>query len=351
LLSVNNTFTVKLSKQPSTNQTVSISVSGNATVSPSSLTFTSSNWNNTQTVTVNGTSQGSATITLSSSGVSSKQISVNVTSSGSGGGGTGGATITPSSATIAVNNTQTFTLSGTSATIQTVYLANSKCIIYTQQPTYVTIQAKAEGYQTVSFSDIAKMMNAGSRAVREIDSNILVAVHNTNPENGYTHIAQDYYNNGVDYDVFASSYYPYWHGTLSNLTNELRNIANTYNKKVMVAETSYLYTSEDGDGHHNTVSDNSLTPSYPVSIQGQAKHVRDVFEAVANVGDKGIGAFYWEPAWIPVGPSSQYENNKVLWERYGSGWASSYANEYDPNDAGIYYGGRLLSVNNTFTVR
>ena len=193
----------------------------------------------------------------------------------------------------------------------------------------------AEGYQTVSFSDIAKMMNAGSRAVREIDSNILVAVHNTNPENGYTYIAQDYYNNGVDYDVFASSYYPYWHGTLSNLTNELRNIANTYNKKVMVAETSYLYTSEDGDGHHNTVSDNSLTPSYPVSIQGQAKHVRDVFEAVANVGDKGIGVFYWEPAWIPVGPSSQYENNKVLWERYGSGWASSYANEYDPNDAGI----------------
>ena len=200
----------------------------------------------------------------------------------------------------------------------------------------------AEGYQTVSFSDIAKMMNAGSRAVREIDSNILVAVHNTNPENGYTQIAQDYYNNGVDYDVFASSYYPYWHGTLSNLTNELRNIANTYNKKVMVAETSYLYTSEDGDGHHNTVSDNSLTPSYPVSIQGQAKHVRDVFEAVANVGDKGIGVFYWEPAWIPVGPSSQYENNKVLWERYGSGWASSYANEYDPNDAGVYYGGSAV---------
>ena len=199
-----------------------------------------------------------------------------------------------------------------------------------------------EGYQTVSFSDIAKMMNAGSRAVREIDSNILVAVHNTNPENGYTYIAQDYYNNGVDYDVFASSYYPYWHGTLSNLTNELRNIANTYNKKVMVAETSYLYTSEDGDGHHNTVSDNSLTPSYPVSIQGQAKHVRDVFEAVANVGDKGIGVFYWEPAWIPVGPSSQYENNKVLWERYGSGWASSYANEYDPNDAGVYYGGSAV---------
>ena len=139
------TFTVKLDRQPTNSQTVSISISGNATVSPSSLTFTTSNWSSTQTVTVNGTSQGSATITLSSSGVSSKQISVNVTSSGSGGGGTGGATITPSSATIAVNNTQTFTLSGTSATIQTVYMTNGRCIIYTQSSTYVTIQAMGEG--------------------------------------------------------------------------------------------------------------------------------------------------------------------------------------------------------------
>jgi len=28
-----------------------------------------------------------------------------------------------------------------------------------------------------------------------------------------------------------------------------------------------------------------------------------------------------------------------IWEKYGSGWASSYAAAYDPNDAGKYYGG------------
>ena len=32
-------------------------------------------------------------------------------------------------------------------------------------------------------------------------------------------------------------------------------------------------------------------------------------------------------------------DNSALWEKYGSGWASSYSAEYDPDDAGLYYGG------------
>lgn len=52
-----------------------------------------------------------------------------------------------------------------------------------------------------------------------------------------------------------------------------------------------------------------------------------------------LGVFYWEGTWIPVGPASDKENNSKLWEKYGSGWASSYASDYDPKDAGKYYGG------------
>ena len=49
----------------------------------------------------------------------------------------------------------------------------------------------------------------------------------------------------VDYDVFGSSYYPYWHGTLENLSTVLSDIAETYDKKTMVLETSYAYTEEN----------------------------------------------------------------------------------------------------------
>lgn len=197
-----------------------------------------------------------------------------------------------------------------------------------------------EGYEEVTFDKIALMMNAGSRAIREVDPNILVAVHNTDPQNSYEWISKDYNTYDVDYDVFASSYYPSIHGTMKNLTYQLKHVADTYNKKVMVVETQYPYTYEDGDDFSNTLSDNSNTPNYPISVQGQAKHIRDVFQAVKDVGDKGLGVFYWEPAWLPVGTS--YATNLPLWEEHGSGWASSYSSEYDPEDAGQWYGGSAV---------
>lgn len=188
---------------------------------------------------------------------------------------------------------------------------------------------------------MSKLFNAGSRAVRDVDSNILVALHFTNPEKKghYENVSQQLYNYNVDYDVFASSYYPFWHGTLDNLTNELKKVANNYGKKVMVAETSYVYTSEDGDGHGNTSPGDNQDLNYPISVQGQATSVRNVFQAVCNVGDAGIGAFYWEPAWLPVGPKESVDKNKTIWEKYGSGWASSFAGEYDAEDAGKWCSG------------
>lgn len=194
------------------------------------------------------------------------------------------------------------------------------------------------------WDNMSKLFNAGSRAVRDINEDILVALHFTNPEKvgNYEGISKELNTYNVDYDVFASSYYPFWHGTLDNLTTQLKNIANKYGKKVMVAETSYTYTAEDGDGHGNTSPSSDQTLDYPISVQGQATSVRNVFQAVCDVGEAGLGAFYWEPAWLPVGSADNYENNKTLWEKFGSGWASSYAKEYDPDDAGVWYGGSAV---------
>ncbi len=191
--------------------------------------------------------------------------------------------------------------------------------------------------------NIQYIMQAGARATREVCPEALVAVHFANPENegSYASYAKklDYYQ--VDYDVFASSYYPYWHGTLDNLKSVLDDITKTYGKKTMVIETSYAYTAEDTDFSGNTIGDGGgIIKDYPFSVQGQANHVRNVAQAVADM-EAGIGICYWEGAWITVGTSS-WEENHEKWERYGSGWASSYAAVYDPKDAGKYYGGSAV---------
>lgn len=191
------------------------------------------------------------------------------------------------------------------------------------------------------WANMAQIFSAGSAAVRDVFPDALVALHFTNPETSgrYAGYAANLKTYGVDYDVFASSYYPFWHGTPANLTSVLTNIADTYGKKVMVAETSWVHTLEDGDGQQNSIYRASDATAYPVSVQGQASAVRDVIQAVANVGAAGIGVFYWEPAWLPVGPPDQLAQNKLLWERDGSGWATSYAGSYEPADAGANYGG------------
>ena len=204
----------------------------------------------------------------------------------------------------------------------------------------VQIGNETNGYMCghKSWPDIAKLMNAGSRATREVYPEALIAVHFANPEkvSNYTNYAWYLSTQQVDYDVFASSYYPFWHGTLENLASVLNHVADTYGKKTMIAETAYVNTLEDTDFYGNTGTD-AIKP-YPFTEQGQANHLRNLIDTAANQIHNCVGIFYWEGTWISVGGDS-WEENSLLWEKYGSGWASSYAGEYDPNDAGKYYGG------------
>ena len=191
-------------------------------------------------------------------------------------------------------------------------------------------------------SSVAELLKAGSSAVREVSKaagkDIQVAVHYTDidKQGEVAKITADLEKYGVDYDIFAMSYYSFWHGSMENMQDMAEYVQDTYGKKVVIAETSYCYTSEDGDRSGNSVSgDGDLVDGYDATVQGQADMLRDIC-AAADEADI-MGVFYWEGTWIPVGPSDA--DNSELWEKYGSGWASSYSGSYDPKDAGKYYGG------------
>ena len=204
-----------------------------------------------------------------------------------------------------------------------------------------------------SWNNIARLMDAGARASRKVFPNALIALHFTDPQDptrfiGFAKTLSKYEKKGlIKYDVFATSYYPFWHGSLENLSSVLTKISKTYGKKVMVMETSYPYTPDDTDFSGNTVTADSWGDKpYPFTEQGQADCIRDITDTVVNGTPAGIGVCWWEGAWITVGTDS-WEENHQKWEKYGSGWATSYAAGYDPNDAGKYYGGSAWD-NQTF---
>lgn len=190
------------------------------------------------------------------------------------------------------------------------------------------------------WNGVLRLLEAGSKAVQQVYPSALIAVHFTNPERTGTYgwYAEELQKHGLDYDVFASSYYPYWHGSMENLTAVLSHIHDTYNKKVMVMETSYAYTTADTDFHRNTIgAGDAMEKVYPFTPEGQAKFVREMLLTAADIPGC-IGLCYWEGTWISAGGSS-WEDNCEKWEQYGTGWASRYAGSYDPKDAGQYYGG------------
>lgn len=208
------------------------------------------------------------------------------------------------------------------------------------------------GNETVSamsgennWNAIGKLLRAGSRAVRDVSGasgkKIDIAIHFTNPEKAgaYERFARILKTQKVDYDVFASSWYPYWHGSPEEFTKALQDAVRISGKRVVCAEISYAHTYTDADGFPNTISRESVFPRrWPVTVQGQANAIRAAIAAVAAVGKAGIGVYYWEPAWLPV-PGETREDREPLWERFGSGWATRAAAEYDPSDAGVYFGG------------
>ena len=193
-----------------------------------------------------------------------------------------------------------------------------------------------------SIKNVVTMLKGGSRAVREASDecrqDIQIAVHFTRIEetSKLLNLVKYVGEFGLDYDLVGLSYYPFWDGSFDNLTKAITSIREDYKKDVFVAETSYCYTSKDGDGSANSVNGTTdLVKGYPATVQGQTDMVRDVC-ATANAAG-ALGVFYWEGAWIPVGPADA--DNSPIWEEFGSGWASSFAADYDPEDAGLYYGG------------
>lgn len=188
--------------------------------------------------------------------------------------------------------------------------------------------------------NIVKIMNECSKATRQVFPNALISVHFTNPERkgSMMYFAKQLYENKLDYDAFSLSYYNVWAGDLTTL-DQLNDVAETYNKKIYIAETQYPYTRDNLDYYPNKTPGYDDYIFYPLTIQGQATHIRNLINHVANIKNS-LGVFYWEGAWIAVGTKNYYDNLEK-WEKYGSGWASSYSTSYGQE----YFGGGCPTEN------
>jgi arabinogalactan endo-1,4-beta-galactosidase len=200
----------------------------------------------------------------------------------------------------------------------------------------------AQGTEKVGgYDGLAELLKQGIQAVRDNDPNnasplkrtkIMIHLANGGDNKLYRTVFDELTKRNLDYDVIGLSYYSYWHGSLNQLKNNMNDISERYHKDVVIAETAYAFTLDNGDVFANLFGENEQNMGgYKATVQGQATAMRDVMAAVSKVPDgKGLGVFYWEPDWIPV---------------KGAGWKTGEGNAWDNQAMFDFKGNALPSIN------
>jgi arabinogalactan endo-1,4-beta-galactosidase len=93
---------------------------------------------------------------------------------------------------------------------------------------------------------------------------------------------------GIKFDVIGQSYYPWWHGSILDLRENLAFMANEYHKDIIVVEAAYNWAPREYT---------KKAPPFPESPEGQRDFWEEVNRAVmATPYGLGKGVFWWEPA-------------------------------------------------------
>lgn len=163
-------------------------------------------------------------------------------------------------------------------------------------------EGKLKSNDGQKWKDLMQLVGAGIKAVHDVQgrNKILTMIHldrggdNAASRWWFDHAAAE----GLDYDTIGLSYYPFWHGTLAALEQNVNDLAERYGKDVYVVETAYPWTIDKARGPGFAMTE-KLDPEYPPTPEGQAKFLRKVRSIVEAVPDhRGKGLLYWAPTWI-----------------------------------------------------
>lgn len=194
---------------------------------------------------------------------------------------------------------------------------------------------------TSHFDQLAELLKVGVQAVRDttpVNHTTKIMIHLA--EGGDNHKFRSFFDevkkHNVDYDVIGMSYYPYWHGTFQQLKTNMNDMAARYGKQIVVAETAYPFTLDNGDEQGNIAgADQVRITGFSATPYNQKLVTETVMNTVVHVeGGKGLGVFYWEPAWLPgvgwkIGEGNGWEN-QAMFDFEGNALSSLDAFKFTP---------------------
>ncbi|MFH1719591.1 MAG: glycosyl hydrolase 53 family protein [Planctomycetota bacterium] len=144
-----------------------------------------------------------------------------------------------------------------------------------------------------NWDNFAELMKAGINGVDAGRGNaqrplIMVHIDRGGDKRRTKAFFDKWHSYGVDYDVIGQSYYPWWHGTLLDLRENMIFMANEYQKDIILVEVAYNWRDAEYKGK---------PAPFPETPEGQQQFLDEVNRIVLSTPhNRGKGVFWWEPA-------------------------------------------------------
>ena len=137
-----------------------------------------------------------------------------------------------------------------------------------------------------SWNRLLGLLGQAAAACREVCPQAKLILHSEFVRN--ISLLQKFYKglNSADYDIVGLSYYPYYHGGLSQLELALNWLSNNIDKDVMIVETGYYYAWQPSDISYD------LSSTWPITPAGQQQFTKDLI-AKLKAYNRVTGLYWW----------------------------------------------------------
>ncbi len=165
------------------------------------------------------------------------------------------------------------------------------------------------------YASMVRLVNAGIRGARAVaEAGVLQVMIHLDQGGRYFYLNEWFSkaiaNGLMEFDIIGLSYYPFWHGTFTDLRETLKKLTQVYHKPVMIVETAHAWR-RSKYGFIDEAQERIA--GIPASPQGQKKVLDLVMNIVASLPEhRGLGVYYWEPLCLPRPGQGGWSENMGL---------------------------------------
>lgn len=186
---------------------------------------------------------------------------------------------------------------------------------------------------TNNWNYFTTLLKMAGKACREVCPQAKIIIHTERV--AQADILKGFYDNmktySVDYDIIGLSYYPIYHGSMSNLNAALTMLENYYpDKNIMIVETGYYHDWQPSNPTYD------LSDTYPITPEGQQTFTETLIQTLSN-HPKVNGLFWW---WMEANEKGLDWNTKRVTDNWYN--AGLFDNQTGKAEPALYYMKKFL---------